>query len=185
VRAEEVCAMLCDLHPATSTSTAAMVLNERLLMVTLNVISHMVLGKKYVGEDGARPGAAATSEEFKWMIEEIFFLNGALHVGDMVSWLGWLDTHRYVGRMKRLAAKFDRFIEHVLREHAERRRREGGAFVSGDMVDLLLYLCLIITYFVVTIVLTPPVTRAVSLLEDRNLCSVASYVHVPSRSINL
>jgi typhasterol/6-deoxotyphasterol 2alpha-hydroxylase len=109
-------------------------------MVTLNVISRMLLGKKYVGEDGAGPGAAATPEEFRWMIEEIF-LNGALHVGDMVSWLGWLDAHGYVGRMKRLAAKFDRFIEHVLREHGERQQREGGAFVPGDMVDLLLYLC--------------------------------------------
>ncbi|AQK90449.1 hypothetical protein ZEAMMB73_Zm00001d008699 [Zea mays] len=97
--------------------------------------------EKYVGEDGAGPGAAATPEEFRWMIEEIF-LNGALHVGDMVSWLGWLDAHGYVGRMKRLAAKFDRFIEHVLREHGERQQREGGAFVPGDMVDLLLYLYL-------------------------------------------
>ncbi|ONM17647.1 hypothetical protein ZEAMMB73_Zm00001d003741 [Zea mays] len=160
VRVEEVRAMLRDLHPATSTSTTAVVLKERLLMVTLNVISRMVLGKKYVGEDGARPSAATTSEEFRWMIEEIFFLNGALHVGDMVTWLGWLDAHGYVGRMKRLAAKFDRLIEHVLREHGERRRREGDAFVPGDMVDLLLYLCLIITYFAVTIVLTPPVVRA-------------------------
>lgn len=144
VRAEEVRAMLRDLHPhpATSTtSTAAVVLKERLLMVTLNVISRMVLGKKYVGEDDAGgPGAAATPEEFRWMIEEIFFLNGALHVGDMVPWLGWLDAHGYVGRMKRLAGKFDRFIEHVLREHGERRRREGAAFVPEDMVDLLLQL---------------------------------------------
>uniref|UniRef100_A0A804QKL9 Uncharacterized protein n=1 Tax=Zea mays TaxID=4577 RepID=A0A804QKL9_MAIZE len=120
---------------------ARRVLKEHLLMVTLNVISRMLLGKKYVGEDGAGPGAAATPEEFRWMIEEIF-LNGALHVGDMVSWLGWLDAHGYVGRMKRLAAKFDRFIEHVLREHGERQQREGGAFVPGDMVDLLLYLYL-------------------------------------------
>ncbi|AQK43302.1 hypothetical protein ZEAMMB73_Zm00001d025243 [Zea mays] len=30
------------------------------------------------------------------------------------------------------------------------------------------------------IVLTPPVVRALSPLEDRNLCSVASHEHVPS-----
>jgi cytochrome P450 len=140
VRAEEVRAMLRDLHPtSTSTSTAAVVLKEHLLMVTLNVISRMVLGKKYVGED-AGSAAAATPEEFKWMVEEIFFLNGALHVGDLVPWLSWLDPHGYVGRMKRLAKMFDRFIEHVLREHGDRRRREGDAFVPRDMVDLLLQL---------------------------------------------
>jgi len=110
-------------------------------MVTLNVISRMVLGKKYVGEDDdASSAAAATPEEFRWMIEEIFFLNGALHVGDMVPWLSWLDPHGYIGRMKRVAKMFDRFIEHVLREHGERRRREGDAFVPKDMVDLLLQL---------------------------------------------
>ena len=58
VRAEEVRAMLRDLHPTSmSTSTAAVVLKEHLLMVTLNVISRMVLGKKYVGEQG--PGGSA------------------------------------------------------------------------------------------------------------------------------
>jgi len=68
------------------------------------------------------------------MIEEIFFHNGALHVGDMVPWLSWLDPHGYVGRMKPLAKMFDRFIEHVLREHGDRRRLEGDAFVPRDIV---------------------------------------------------
>ena len=42
--------------------------------------------------------------------------------------------------MKRLAKMFDRFVEHVLREHEDRRRREGPAFVPADMVDQLLQL---------------------------------------------
>ncbi|KAI5009890.1 hypothetical protein ZWY2020_012027 [Hordeum vulgare] len=42
--------------------------------------------------------------------------------------------------MKRLGKMFDRFIEHVLREHNERRLQEGKAFVPKDMVDLLLQL---------------------------------------------
>ncbi|CAO2187029.1 unnamed protein product [Urochloa humidicola] len=139
VRAEEVHAMLRDLHVAAA-GGEVVVLKEHLLMVTLNVVSRMVLGKKYVGEEvGA--GAAATPEEFRWMIEEIFFLNGAIHIGDMVPWLGWFDPNGYVARMKRLAKKFDAFVEHVLREHDDRRRREGpAAFVPKDMVDMLLQL---------------------------------------------
>jgi typhasterol/6-deoxotyphasterol 2alpha-hydroxylase len=123
VRAEEVRAMLRDLHPATSTSTAAVVLKERLLMATLNVISRMVLGKKYVGEDGAGSDAAATPEEFRWMIEEIFFLNGALHVGDMVSWLGWLDAHRVRGQDEAAG----REVRPVHRARAARARRAAAA----------------------------------------------------------
>lgn len=142
IRGEEVRAMLRDLHPSTAASTSTgrtVVLKDHLLMVTLNVISRMVLGKKYVGE-GAGSASAVKPEEFRWMIEEIFFLNGASHIGDMIPWLSWLDPQGYVGRMKRLSKMFDRFIEHVLREHNERRLQEGKAFVPKDMVDLLLQL---------------------------------------------
>uniref|UniRef100_A0A0E0NF81 Cytochrome P450 n=1 Tax=Oryza rufipogon TaxID=4529 RepID=A0A0E0NF81_ORYRU len=44
----------------------------------------------------------------------------------------------YIGRMKRLGGMFDRFLEHILDEHVERRRREGDGFAARDMVDLLL-----------------------------------------------
>jgi cytochrome P450 len=100
----------------------------------------MVLASKSVGVGAGAGAAPATPEEFRWMIEEIFFLNGALHIGDMVPWLGWFDPNGYVGRMKRLGKMFDRFVEHVLREHEDRRRREGQAFVPNDMVDQLLQL---------------------------------------------
>ncbi|PVH32675.1 hypothetical protein PAHAL_9G457600 [Panicum hallii] len=58
---------------------------------------------------------------------------------------GWLAVHAggvqgYVKRMKRSAKMFDRFLEHVLDEHNERRRREGEEFVARDMVDVLLEL---------------------------------------------
>ena len=45
-----------------------------------------------------------------------------------------------------------------------------------------MYLCLI-TYFAVTIVFMSPVARALSPLEGRNLCSVASHVHRHSKPL--
>ncbi|KAF0933913.1 hypothetical protein E2562_020043, partial [Oryza meyeriana var. granulata] len=140
VRAEEVRAMLRGLRDASlaGAGRGAVVLKEHLLMVTLNVISRMVLGKKYVVEGASGSSSVATPEEFRWMIEEIFFLNGVFSIGDMVPWLSWLDPQGYIGRMKRLGKMFDRFLEHVLDEHNERRRRDGEAFVANDMVDLLL-----------------------------------------------
>uniref|UniRef100_A0A0E0CKV6 Uncharacterized protein n=1 Tax=Oryza meridionalis TaxID=40149 RepID=A0A0E0CKV6_9ORYZ len=136
VRAEEVRAMLRGLRRRAGT---AVVLKEHMLMVTLNVISRMVFGKKYIVEDGKGVGSSpTTAEEFRWMIEEIFFLNGVFNIGDMVPWLGWLDPQGYIGRMKKLGGMFDRFLEHILDEHVERRRREGDGFAARDMVDLLL-----------------------------------------------
>jgi hypothetical protein len=140
VRGEEVRSMLNDLRAAASGGgqhAAVVALREHLYMVNLNVISRMVLGRKYV-VDGA--GSPVTPDEFRRTIDEHFFLNGALNVGDMVPWLSWLDPQGYVRRMKRSARMFDRFLEHVLDEHNERRRREGKEFVATDMVDVLLEL---------------------------------------------
>ncbi|PUZ41007.1 hypothetical protein GQ55_9G468600 [Panicum hallii var. hallii] len=139
VRDEEVRAMLRDLYengPAAATAGRAVVLLDHLLMVNLNSISRMVLGKKYVVHGGAGAGSATTPEEFKWMIDEFFFLSGALNVGDMIPWLSWLDPQ--IKRIKRLGEMFDRFLEQVLDEHDERRRWEGEEFAAMDMVDLLL-----------------------------------------------
>lgn len=134
IRGEEVRTMLHDLHEA---SGRVLLLGDYLSMLSLNVISRMVLGKKYVVE-GA--GSVTTPKEFKWMVDELFLLNGVLNAGDFIPWLNYLDPQGYIGRMKRLSKMFDRFLEHVLDEHNERRRREGEEFVARDMVDLLLQL---------------------------------------------
>ena len=77
--------MLRDIRRAVGAGGAApVVVKEHLLMVTLNVVSRMVLGKKCVGEQQGSGAPAATPEEFRWMIEEIFFLNSALHIGYIV-----------------------------------------------------------------------------------------------------
>ncbi|CAL4922771.1 unnamed protein product [Urochloa decumbens] len=141
VRNEEVRAMLRDIyeHGRRPAGERTVALLGHLLMANLNAISRMVLGKKYVVDGGGEgPAAAATPEEFKWMIDEFFFLSGALNVGDMIPWLRWLDPQ--IKRIKRLGKRFDRFLERVLEEHEERRRREGEGFAAVDMVDLLLEL---------------------------------------------
>nr|CAB3495878.1 unnamed protein product [Digitaria exilis] len=138
VRVDEVRSMLNGLHAAVAGGEHAVELREHLYMVNLNVISRMVLGRKYV-VDG--DGSPTTPEAFRRMIDEHFFLNGVLNVGDLIPWLGWLDIQGYVKRMKRSAEMFDRFLEHVLDEHDDRRqRREGNEFVAKDMVDVLLEL---------------------------------------------
>ncbi|KAG2540582.1 hypothetical protein PVAP13_9NG574800 [Panicum virgatum] len=135
VRAEELRGLLLHLHGLTSSGRggAVVLIKEHLLMLSLNVISRMALGRKYVG-DGENavgsPGATGSPVspgEFRWMVDELFVLNSVLSIGDFIPWLSGLDPQGYVGRMKRLAKMFDRFLEHV-------------EFVATDMVDLLLEL---------------------------------------------
>uniref|UniRef100_J3MXV1 Cytochrome P450 n=1 Tax=Oryza brachyantha TaxID=4533 RepID=J3MXV1_ORYBR len=146
IRDEEVRALLRDLHAASSSGggRAVVLLRDHLSIATLGVISRMVLGKKYVGEGAAATGEgtspAATPEEFKLMMDELFLLSGVLNVGDFIPWLDWLDLQGYIRRMKDVGKKLDRFLEHVLDEHDERRRLQGDRFAAKDMVDVLLQL---------------------------------------------
>ncbi|KAI3711959.1 hypothetical protein L1987_70508 [Smallanthus sonchifolius] len=105
--------------------------------VSLNVISRMVLGKRYLDES---ENSVVSPDEFRKMLDEWFLLNGVLNIGDSIPWIAFLDLQGYVKRMKVVSKKFDRFLEHVLDEHNGRRTEEGERFVATDMVDLLLHL---------------------------------------------
>ncbi|XP_038985407.1 trimethyltridecatetraene synthase-like [Phoenix dactylifera] len=128
VRVEEMRLLLRDLYQA---SGRTITLKDYLSTVSLDVISRMVLGRKYLDD-------SESAEEFRKMIEELFLLNGVVNTGDYIPWLDFLDLQGYIKRMKELSKKFDIFLEHVLDEHNERRLREGEGFVAKDMVDVLL-----------------------------------------------
>ncbi|KAG6481358.1 trimethyltridecatetraene synthase-like [Zingiber officinale] len=139
IRVEEVRALNRALF-ATASSASLVTLKDYLSTVSLNVITRMVLGKKYLDPAVAAETKIVSPEEFKEMIDELFLLNGVMNIGDSIPWLDFLDLQGYIRRMKKLSRKFDRFLEHVLDEHNERRRREGDDFVARDMVDVLLQL---------------------------------------------
>lgn len=136
IRAAEVRALLRDLHAAKG--SGAVMLKDYLSTVSLNVITRMVLGKKYLDKEVVAGASVTTPEEFKWMLDELFLLNGVLNIGDSIPWLDWMDLQGYIKRMKKISKMFDRFLEHVVEEHSQQRLREGKNFVAKDMVDVLL-----------------------------------------------
>ncbi|CAN6483789.1 unnamed protein product [Victoria cruziana] len=136
IRVQEVGALLKELFEAAG---RPVMLKDHLSSVSLNVISRMVLGKKYLdGKEAASAGF--TPEEFKRMLDELFLLSGVLNIGDWIPWLAFLDLQGYVRRMKAVSRKFDRFLEHVLDEHIEVRRAGGEGYEAKDMVGLLIQL---------------------------------------------
>lgn len=132
IRAEEMNSLLLGLFRS---SGKPVLLKDYLSTVSLNVISRMVLGKRYLDESDEN--AIVTPVEFKKMLDELFLLNGVLNIGDSIPWLDFLDLQGYIKRMKVLSKKFDRFLEHVLDEH-NARRKDDENYVSRDMVDVLL-----------------------------------------------
>ena len=133
IRKQEMRALLNELF---NSANKTILLKDHLTTLSLNVISRMVLGKKYLEKS---ENAIISPEEFKKMLDELFLLNGVLNIGDFIPWINFLDLQGYIKRMKALAKKFDRFMEHVLDEHIERRKAVKD-YVAKDMVDVLLEL---------------------------------------------
>ncbi|KAL8090484.1 hypothetical protein AgCh_039799 [Apium graveolens] len=109
------------------------------MKLTFNVIGRMVLGKSYV--DGEVDNEVMKPEEFRCMIEELFVLNGVFNIGDFIPWLGVFDLQGYVKRMKDVSKKMDMFLETVINEHNEVRKKSHVSskdYVAKDMLDVLL-----------------------------------------------
>lgn len=136
IRVEELNSVLRGMYELSLTRKAIL-LKDHLSTLSLNVISRMVLGKRYLDEGES---STLNPDEFKKMLDELFLLNGVFNLGDWISCLKYFDVQGYVKRMKCLAKKFDRFMEHVLDEHNARREKEKENWVAKDMVDVLLEL---------------------------------------------
>jgi len=133
IRVEEVARMIGSVFN-TCRRGLPVEIREETTNVSNNIISRMVLGRRYLDEAA---GNKIKPAEFREMWEELFVLNGVLNIGDFIPWLGWLDLQGYVKRMKRLSKRLDVFLEEVLEEH-DRRRKGVENYVAKDMVDVLL-----------------------------------------------
>ncbi|KAI8019614.1 Trimethyltridecatetraene synthase [Camellia lanceoleosa] len=135
IRVEERQAFISQLF---ALSGKPIMLRGHISHMTLSVMSRIVLGKKYISES-LHDKSVSTVEEFQEMLDELFFLNGVVNVGDWIPWIDFLDLQGYVKRMKALSKKFERFHDLVLGEHIARKEEEKD-FVAKDMVDVLLQL---------------------------------------------
>lgn len=106
-------------------------LREVLTRYTLSSISRIVMGDVYTG-------SITKIEELQELIDEWFFLGGAISLGDWIPWLAFLDLHGYVKRMKTYARKVDSFYSYVINNH--KTKGNTGSTKKEDMVDALLKL---------------------------------------------
>ncbi|KAL5702626.1 hypothetical protein ACHQM5_027821 [Ranunculus cassubicifolius] len=137
IRVEETRNLIQGLY---SLSGKKIFLKDHLSDVSLNVISRIVFGKKYTVESESDETSIVTPSEFKKMLDELFLMNGVLNIGDYIPWLQFLDLQGYVKRMKIVGKKFNRFLEHVIDEHNEKRLGVKD-WVAKDMVDVMLQVC--------------------------------------------
>ncbi|KVH98166.1 cytochrome P450 [Cynara cardunculus var. scolymus] len=105
-------------------------MSELLISLTNGVICRSALGRKHGGEN------------FKELFVHFVELLGVFSVGDYIPWLSWVDRlNGYDVRAVKVAAEFDAFLEGVIEEHVERKKRTSGDCSNDDekdFVDILL-----------------------------------------------
>ncbi|KAM7507805.1 hypothetical protein LguiA_018258 [Lonicera macranthoides] len=110
--------------------------------VSINVISMLMMGKRYYGEDVADPIVAVI---FRDLMKEFLELLKLSNVGDFLPFLRWLDLQGMERRMMELREKMDKFLQEIVDEH-RRNLCVGKEFGGSEearsltMVDNLLLL---------------------------------------------
>ncbi|KAK4436619.1 cytochrome [Sesamum alatum] len=137
VREEEVSLMVEKIR-TSCLERSVINLGETFASLTNDIICRVALGRKYSDGEGGR--------KFKKVLETLGVLLGAFDVGEFIPWLVWI---KYVngmnGKVKEVAKDLDEFLEFVVKEHMDERRRngnDGGGEGEGknrkDFVDVLL-----------------------------------------------
>ncbi|OMP14018.1 Cytochrome P450, partial [Corchorus olitorius] len=131
VREEEI-ALLIQKFKESSLLSLSVDLTELLATLTNDVVCRVAFRRKY-GDDG--------EYNFKDILDEFMLLLGSFDIGNFIPWLGWVNHVNGVNsRVNRVAKWFDNFLDKVIDEHIEDRRRgrNGCGEKNMDFVDVLL-----------------------------------------------
>nr|GMC80833.1 flavonoid 3'-hydroxylase [Ipomoea batatas] len=112
VRQGEVATLTRSLASAGNTPVK---LGQLLNVCTTNALARVMLGRKVFNDGSSKSDPKA--EEFKSMVEEMMVLAGSFNLGDFIPILGLFDLQGIVGKMKKLHARFDSFLNNILEEH--------------------------------------------------------------------
>ncbi|PIA27964.1 hypothetical protein AQUCO_07400068v1 [Aquilegia coerulea] len=134
VREEEV-ALLVNKINDFSLSTSVVNLSNMFVTLANDVVCRVAFGRKYnEGEIGRK---------FKGMLKEFVYLLGVTNVGDFIPSLAWVNyLNGLNARVEKNLRDIDSFIDQVVEEHIEKKRRKGvhcnGENEEEDFVDILL-----------------------------------------------
>lgn len=106
---------------------------SRLAACTNNIISRIVLGKRYTELASICQDSSANIVD---LLTEMMHLLGVFNVGDYIPSLQWMDLQGYVRRMKKVGAKFKTILQEVIDVRRELRKADPSS--PKDLLDVLL-----------------------------------------------
>ncbi|KAK1555285.1 hypothetical protein Q3G72_024458 [Acer saccharum] len=122
VRESEVKLSIKEIYDLCLTSSADKILVEMKKWfgdVTLNVVTKIVVGKRFVGYSTKKE--SENNERIHKALRGFFELTGAFVLADAVPFLRWLDIGGYEKAMKKTWKEIDQLLESWLKEHKQKR----------------------------------------------------------------
>ncbi|GMP69321.1 hypothetical protein CsSME_00028627 [Camellia sinensis var. sinensis] len=144
IREEEVRLLLKQLHINSGGEFVAVELRSKLVELSFNIMTRMIAGKRYFGEDKVNEEA----KQFRDIMSEVVKLHGNSNLGDYLPVFQWVDFQGVAKKMMTLRKKMDNFYQFLLDE--QRKKRTKSAALSLDdgshnerkktMIDIMLSL---------------------------------------------
>ncbi|XP_059658926.1 cytochrome P450 736A117-like [Cornus florida] len=137
VREEETALLIEKIKHAASSSPVD--LSEMIVSLTNDVVCRVALGRKY-------SRISKSGRKFKDLLRDIGELMGEFNLGDYILWLAWLNQINGLNaRVEKIAKELDEFLEGVIEDHIDSKKKESNGGGSGDQdkkqqdfVDVLL-----------------------------------------------
>lgn len=116
-----------------------MELKSHLVSMISNIVSRMVLNRRYAGlAEGEGTMQHQVEKDFPEMVQTHFRLSGLFVPGDFIPALKWLDLGGFEAQMKKHSKRMDAFVSEILIQHRDRRVRGPVPADEHDYVDVLL-----------------------------------------------
>ncbi|KAM3731529.1 hypothetical protein ACB098_12G170500 [Castanea mollissima] len=113
---------------------AKVVISEWIGRLSLNIITKVIAGKRYFGNDGNDEEA----QHIVKIIKYFMYAAGVPVISDLIPFLKWIDLFGQVKFMKRVAKEFDSLAGSWVDEHTTRRVNGDEPSDKLDFIDVML-----------------------------------------------
>jgi cytochrome P450 len=131
LRREETVLLVKDLFKATRSGYTKVVMNDRLLELSFNVVMRMACGRRLFGSDVENMEEAT---RFRGIISEIFEMAGASNPNDYVKFLQWIDFQGFEKKMISLQERSDTFLQSLV-DQLRSQRKANGVDITQNSVS--------------------------------------------------
>ncbi|OWM62769.1 hypothetical protein CDL15_Pgr020063 [Punica granatum] len=152
VQVSEINTMIKGLHDVVATTSDGhdepiaisekkpMIISQWLEHMTLNVITRMIVGKRYFGSQDSGISVEGEASHVRRVIKEFLLFSGFPAISDLIPYTGWTDWVGTVRSMKRIAREMDAIVGSWVEEHEQRRVISGDRRRKEDLdfIDVML-----------------------------------------------